>query len=93
MESNPHSGAKRSMVLAYWPDNTRAFFQRKRTAEGEDMIFEKNLFIEYILPLRNIQPETINVDLARIDGIDVGARAKHRELVSQHQEFQVLEVA
>jgi haloalkane dehalogenase len=25
------------------------------------MILEKNLFIEYILPLRNIPPETINV--------------------------------
>jgi haloalkane dehalogenase len=44
-----------------WPDNTKAFFQRKRTAEGEEMILEKNLFIEYILPLRNIPPETINV--------------------------------
>jgi len=44
-----------------WPDNTKVFFQRKRTAEGEDMILEKNLFIEYILPLRNIPPETISV--------------------------------
>jgi haloalkane dehalogenase len=44
-----------------WPDNTKAFFQRKRTAEGEEMILQKNLFIEYILPLRNIAPETIEV--------------------------------
>jgi haloalkane dehalogenase len=44
-----------------WPDNTRVFFQRKRTAEGEDMILEKNLFIEYLLPLRNIRPEVIDV--------------------------------
>jgi len=44
-----------------WPDNTKAFFQRKRTAEGEDMILERNLFIEYLLPLRNLRPEVIDV--------------------------------
>jgi haloalkane dehalogenase len=44
-----------------WPENTKAFFQRKRTAEGEEMILEKNLFIEYILPLRNVPPETIEI--------------------------------
>jgi haloalkane dehalogenase len=44
-----------------WPDNTKAFFQRKRTEEGEEMILEKNLFIEYLLPLRNIPAETIDV--------------------------------
>jgi len=44
-----------------WPDTTRVFFQRKRTAEGEDMILEKNLFIEYLLPLRNIRPEVLDV--------------------------------
>jgi haloalkane dehalogenase len=32
-----------------WPENTKAFFQRKRTPEGEEMILEKNLFIEYLL--------------------------------------------
>jgi haloalkane dehalogenase len=44
-----------------WPDNTRVFFQRKRTPEGEDMILERNLFIEYILPLRNVRPEAMDV--------------------------------
>jgi haloalkane dehalogenase len=44
-----------------WPDNTRVFFQRKRTAEGEDMILERNLFIEYLLPLRNISTEALDV--------------------------------
>jgi haloalkane dehalogenase len=44
-----------------WPDNTRVFFQRKRTPEGEDMILERNLFIEYILPLRNVRPEVMDV--------------------------------
>jgi haloalkane dehalogenase len=44
-----------------WPDATRAFFQRQRTSEGEELILEKNLFIEYLLPLRNISPEAMNV--------------------------------
>jgi haloalkane dehalogenase len=44
-----------------WPQATRVFFQRQRTAEGEDLILEKNLFIEYLLPLRNISTEAIEV--------------------------------
>lgn len=44
-----------------WPDATRVFFQRQRTAEGEELILEKNLFIEYLLPLRNISPEAMEV--------------------------------
>jgi haloalkane dehalogenase len=44
-----------------WPDATRAFFQAQRTAAGEDLILEKNLFIEYLLPLRNIGPEAMEV--------------------------------
>jgi haloalkane dehalogenase len=44
-----------------WPDATRNFFQRQRTPEGEDLILEKNLFIEYLLPLRNISPEAMEV--------------------------------
>jgi haloalkane dehalogenase len=44
-----------------WPDATRTFFQRQRTSEGEDLILEKNLFIEYLLPLRNISAEAIEV--------------------------------
>ena len=40
-----------------WPDATRAFFQAQRTPAGEDLILEKNLFIEYLLPLRNIPVE------------------------------------
>jgi haloalkane dehalogenase len=39
-----------------WPDATRAFFQAQRSSEGEELILEKNLFIEYLLPLRNIAP-------------------------------------
>lgn len=44
-----------------WPDTTRAFFMRQRTPEGEDLILQKNLFIEYLLPLRNIPKEAMEV--------------------------------
>jgi haloalkane dehalogenase len=44
-----------------WPAVTRAFFQSQRTASGEDLILEKNLFIEYLLPLRGIPKEAIEV--------------------------------
>lgn len=44
-----------------WPDATRAFFQAQRSPAGEDVILQKNLFIEYLLPLRNISPEAIEV--------------------------------
>jgi len=44
-----------------WPDATRAFFESQRSPAGEDLILEKNLFIEYLLPLRSISPEAIEV--------------------------------
>jgi haloalkane dehalogenase len=44
-----------------WPDATRAFFQAQRSPAGEELILEKNLFIEYLLPLRNIAPEVVEV--------------------------------
>src|SRR2546423_2482220 len=44
-----------------WPDSTRAFFQAQRSPAGEELILEKNLFIEYLLPLRNIAPEALEV--------------------------------
>jgi haloalkane dehalogenase len=44
-----------------WPDATRAFFQAQRTAEGVELILEKNLFIEYLLPLRNIDDDAMDV--------------------------------
>src|SRR5262245_22507210 len=37
-----------------WPQTTRAFFQAQRTPEGEELILVKNLFIEFLLPLRGI---------------------------------------
>jgi len=42
-----------------WPAATKAFFLAQRTAAGEDLILEKNLFIEYLLPLRNISAEAM----------------------------------
>jgi haloalkane dehalogenase len=44
-----------------WPDATRAFFQAQRTSAGEELILQKNLFIEYLLPLRNICAEALEV--------------------------------
>ena len=32
-----------------WPDATRTLFQALRTSAGEDLILQKNLFIEYLL--------------------------------------------
>ena len=46
---------------AEWPETTRAFFQAQRSPQGEDLILQKNLFIEYLLPLRNIAPEVLEV--------------------------------
>lgn len=44
-----------------WPETTRAFFQGQRSVAGEDLILQKNLFIEYLLPLRGIPKEAIEV--------------------------------
>jgi haloalkane dehalogenase len=44
-----------------WPEATRKFFQAQRTSAGEDMILEKNLFIEFLLPLRSISTEALEV--------------------------------
>lgn len=44
-----------------WPEATRAFFQAQRTPAGEDLILQKNLFIEYLLQLRGIGAEAMEV--------------------------------
>ena len=44
-----------------WPELTKAFFQAQRSPAGEDIILQKNLFVEYLLPLRNITPDTMEV--------------------------------
>ena len=42
-----------------WPETTRGFFQAQRTDAGEDIILRKNLFIEYLLPLRHIADDAL----------------------------------
>ena len=37
------------------------FFQAQRTDKGEDLILQKNLFIEYLLPLRHISEDAMEV--------------------------------
>jgi haloalkane dehalogenase len=44
-----------------WPQVTRAFFTGQRSEAGEKMILEQNLFVEYLLPLRGIPAEAIDV--------------------------------
>jgi haloalkane dehalogenase len=44
-----------------WPDLTRAFFQAHRGERGEEMILQQNLFIEYLLPLRHISKDALDV--------------------------------
>lgn len=44
-----------------WPEATRAFFQGQRGPEGEKLILEQNLFVEYLLRLRGISDEAIAV--------------------------------
>ena len=44
-----------------WPDTTREFFKAQRTPQGEDLILEKNLFIEFLLPLRGLSKDAIEV--------------------------------
>jgi haloalkane dehalogenase len=44
-----------------WPDNTKEFFQRKRTAEGEEMILEKNLARSRDLPIAGEPADVVEV--------------------------------
>ena len=44
-----------------WPEATREFFKAQRTPAGEDLILQKNLFIEYLLPLRGISRKAMEV--------------------------------
>jgi haloalkane dehalogenase len=44
-----------------WPEATRAFFMAQRSPAGEQMILEKNLFVEYLLPLRGIPDDAIDM--------------------------------
>ncbi|MDX1689411.1 MAG: haloalkane dehalogenase [Acidimicrobiia bacterium] len=50
----------RPMTWEEWPDAARGIFQGLRSEAGEEMILEKNVFVERILPgsiLRDLTPE------------------------------------
>ena len=38
------------VAWADWPENARRAFQRLRSDGGEDMILQKNMFVERVLP-------------------------------------------
>jgi len=44
-----------------WPEAREEFFKAQRTPAGEDLILQKNLFIEFLLPLRGISQEAMEV--------------------------------
>jgi len=44
-----------------WPEATREFFKAQRTPAGEELILQKNLFIEYLLPLRGISKDAMEI--------------------------------
>lgn len=50
----------RPLVWAEWPDASRRMFQGFRASAGEEMILDRNLFVERVLPasvLRRLAPE------------------------------------
>ena len=49
----------RPLAWADWPEASRRVFQGFRSAAGEDMILDRNMFVERVLPasiLRNLAP-------------------------------------
>jgi haloalkane dehalogenase len=46
------------VIWDQWSAQTRAFFQRLRSPEGEQMILDDNLFVESLLPQRVLRPLT-----------------------------------
>jgi haloalkane dehalogenase len=53
----------RPLTWEEWPDDARRIFQDLRSEAGEEMVLEKNLFIESILPsavLRDLTEEEMN---------------------------------
>jgi haloalkane dehalogenase len=53
----------RPVTWADWPDGAREIFQALRSEAGEELILEKNVFVEAILPssiLRDLEPEEMD---------------------------------
>jgi haloalkane dehalogenase len=54
----------RPLTWAEWPENARKIFQGMRSPAGEDLVLEKNVFVERILPasvLRRMTDAEMNV--------------------------------
>jgi len=52
------------VLMSDWPEGARGIFQAFRSEAGEEMILEKNMFIERVLPsaiLRDLSEEEMNV--------------------------------
>ena len=53
----------RPLTWEEWPESSRSVFKSLRTSKGEEMVLEKNFFVEKILPasiLRNLTEEEMN---------------------------------
>ena len=61
----------RPVTWAEWPENARKIFQGMRSPAGEDLVLQKNVFVERILPASVLRP-------LRDDEMDV-YRAPYRE--------------
>ena len=48
----------RPLVWAEWPENARKIFQGMRSPAGEDLVLQKNVFVERVLPASVIRPLT-----------------------------------
>ena len=58
----------RPVTFADWPDSARGIFQAMRSPKGENLVLERNFFVEKILPasiLRKLTDEEMNVYRAR----------------------------
>jgi haloalkane dehalogenase len=54
----------RPLTWADWPENARKIFQAMRSPAGEDLVLQKNVFVERILPgsvLRKLSDEEMDV--------------------------------
>jgi haloalkane dehalogenase len=48
----------RPLTWAEWPENARKIFQGMRSPAGEDLVLQKNVFVERILPASVMRPLT-----------------------------------
>jgi len=64
------------MTWEDWPEGARGIFQGFRSAKGEDLVLERNMFVEAVLPssiLRDLTEEEMNTYRAPFD------RPEHRQ--------------